>query len=830
MNKRIWSIAIALAMLLSMVCSVFVVSAAETQAAVQIEEEQIEEQVVAGEIELSQEAELLNAAGDLPTLALATESEDITVGNEFDVALSLENYTGDWATFTATLTYDAAGMEYVSYTEAETDETDESPKFSVVEFNAETGTLTITWLNGDGVNVTTTGTIPLMSLKFRAIGASDEPIAAAFAEESVARYNTSTGEPELVEASAYTASATLAIAIEKKVPYLTTRLVDENGESITEIEQGQSLKAIITLHNFYDGWMFVNLSTTYDSSRLVLNGVEDLGAFPGELMWAEPTTGTLNFFYTSGGMENMLMQNEQGETVYEADILELSLTVKALAEEGAASVSTSFAEGNYKYDAANDTEVELVAGNDKDYIETHYNASASVSVGETARPYLELEIPDQKKYKQGESFTLNVMLKNFKKYWSAMTPIVQFDQTVFELDDTAVTQGVFGDYAMPYISGGTLGVTLLSESGDVGLTGGATEGLLFSVPVTVRTDATLSTDTFNFSVFFAPEGNYSGGAVVDKDFYETNSKETANTLEVKVQGNPSLSIRRTDGLNTVINQGDTVQFTVSANNFIGAWQIMTLMVKYDTGVFELVEDSVTDLKPFADAGADDFFTPEYDKTKSYPLLACWFNTADRYMLNSTQDVMTFTLKATKYVELTEDASGEKAYPISVAFVPGGNYAEETELTEEQYSADAAIVNVTVKEVAAEVLVKIEWGAMEFTYNFGTWEPNEHIWDGRGWSVASDADKTITVTNQGGVAITAEFAFAESLTGMVGKFYDSENAEVTQPLTIDAPADDAEGVSKAVTLGLSDLPDGAELSTTEKTPLGTIKITIDKADS
>lgn len=799
---------------------------AEAQAAFQIE----------NTFELSLENSLLAADGTGTTLALTPSATAIVIGSEFDVAVSLENYTGDWATFTATLTYDSSAVQYRGYEEAE------NAAFIVANVEEADGALTITWLSATDENVTATGAaLALLNLKFKALAEGDSALTAVFADESVAGYDANL-DPVFIDASAYnTAEVSSTVSITKKTPYLTLHWA---GDSVTEIKQGDQIKAYVTLNDYYEGWMMMNLSVAYDAAIFELTDAQALDAFADdamEMLTTEPSVGTLNVCFFNGDAENALLKADaDGNAVYKANILELTFTARANAE-GTGEISTSFGAGNYKYDAAADEEIELTQT--EDYTVTHEDGTVEVSVIKISRPSLSTKLVDSEgneitSVKQGESFKLQVYIKDFDQAWSMMSLIAKFDNTVFEVDEAAVEAAnpneelLFGDYMVSVLSGGTLGVTLLDGNGDdVGLTGDVTEGVILTIPMTVKSGIVLDEDSFPIDVYFAPEGNMSGGEVVDTLYYDNYDESTAAKADVAIQGQPYVTIERVvaDGedASAVVKQGDEVEFAVYANDFINAWQIMTLRVTFDSKVFQLVPDSATDSEPFDTTSEYYQFIPEEGTSA---LLACWFNDVDMSMKDKTkQQVMTFKLKAKEGVDLTDEEIAQIISEITVAFEPSGNYQGGAEVSADAYIATPGTVQVTVEEVELEIFVNITWGAMEFTYNFGTWDPNGHVWDGRGWSVANDADKTITVTNQGGVAVTAEFAFAESLTGMVGTFYDSENAEVTQ-LTIAAPADGVEGVSEAVTLGLGELPDGAELSTTEKTPLGTITITIDKADS
>lgn len=854
MNKRIWSIAIALAMLLSMVCSVFVVSADETQAALQIEqveeqiEEQIEEQLIE-EIEISQQAPLLAADADtLTSLKLTPSTEAVAVGNEFTVNLSLANYSSDWATFTAELTYDASAVEYLGYDE---DAVSEDLFVSVEE---DTDKLTITVLSNNGENISITD---LLTLKFKATAVPAFAISTTLVAGTVARYNTETGAAEEITESEYVKVTTISnLAIEKKVPYLTVQLVDENGDAITSIKQNEEVRAIVTLNDYYDPWMAMTLSLNYDATKFTFKDAKDLDAFVsdanGEMSLipseTEDAAKPLSICFMSTDLTNRsLKPDEDGNAVTTAEILELTLVAKATAT-GTVEIGTSFVEGgNLKTDPETEETITLTPDSNDFIVEAEENSSASVTIQTVKRPYLTLEVEGGvTKVIQGESFTVNVKINDFDQEWSAMSLIAQFDNTVFKVDESAVEAAnedlLFGDYIVPYVSGGTLGVSLLSGY-DVGIAG--EEGIILKIPMTAIEGATL-TGTFPIKVFFAPEGNIADGETVDEATYDSK-KDAPATVEMKVavQGKPQVKIEifkvtDADGnevdLDTLdrLKAGYQVQFKVSVENFVDAWSTMTLQVGYDSSIFDLVPVSdelhATDLLPFVYPDEDTDVSSFFTSANGGKLAACWFNGVDLPMQNTTlQEVMTFTLKVKEEYTLTEEEQ-----IISAGFYPEGNISNDKELVGSDPSDPngegdfiSGTVDVTVKVDPMEALtvyVEISWGAMEFTYNFGKWNTETLMWEGAGWVYATDANK-ITVTNKGEADVTAAFEFTPSATGVSGAFYDANDALISAPIDVDAPTE-AEFRSKDAYLKLvqTSEPDTAQ------TTLGTIKVTIDKAES
>ncbi len=57
-----------------------------------------------------------------------------------------------------------------------------------------------------------------------------------------------------------------------------------------------------------------------------------------------------------------------------------------------------------------------------------------------------------------------------------------------------------------------------------------------------------------------------------------------------------------------------------------------------------------------------------------------------------------------------------------------------------------------------ISVDISWGAMEFTYSDGTWDPQLHEYVNPGWTVDEEDGDKVTVTNKSNVSLKAEVSF------------------------------------------------------------------------
>lgn len=863
MNKRIWSIAVAVAMLLSMLCSVFFVSAeddaSQPEAGPIVEEVPEAEQLnndASEEVVLSQKNPVLGASeSGAPALAITSDRAQIALGGEMIVDVALKNYAGGWATFGVELEY-PANLELKSYENkldltllGENVSEEDQPFFNI---DSENRTIKAYWLRIDGANIPAgDADLPLLQLTFKAAAEGSVNLSAGFIAESVAGYpNEDGGESVLVlpENGGYVAEDAVfetPVEVVKKSPYLTMRAKD--GSSLTSVSRGEKVQVIVTLNDFYSGWMILSLSCKYDTDLFEIadpeTDIKNLGSFPGEMLHVirdNDPENPLLVTWVNSDMQDHLLEADGEEQVYSADILELTLTAKG--ETDAAVISSGFMEGGNVSNAVSPDE----ALTEENYIP---QATETVTVKVERPPYLTISASNTS-IKQGDEIVIDVDIHNFTTGWTVLSLLAEFDSDVFEVakDDNGqpkvLKTDAFPDGAMEIIavdrSGATdgypLGVTLLSTKGtDVALKNGAKEGTIMKICLKAKTDAVLQETQFPISVAFTPGGNISqeinGMDPLTTEHYDQPAEDEA--LIVEVQGMPSLSIRRKDGLDTAINQGESVTFVVSVDDFTGAWDVMSLMMQFDYNVFTMDADKdgaiddglVLNMDPFVAAPNDALIRPEfmaeYNENRSCPLAVCWFNGSPLRMKANSQDILEFTLIARENVDL------EKAMQsVVVGFIPDGNMAGGKPVQpDEDYVATSAPIEVEVNEIEPEVSVHIEWGAMTFEFSYGTWNTEEHIWEGRGWTCVEDANK-ITVTNLGATNVSAGFAFkvGEGFEGLNGAFFSGES-KLTEgdPVYVPVASD-----PKIITFQLDGLPSNEDALSETPQAVGVITITIDIA--
>lgn len=125
----------------------------------------------------------------------------------------------------------------------------------------------------------------------------------------------------------------------------------------------------------------------------------------------------------------------------------------------------------------------------------------------------------------------------------------------------------------------------------------------------------------------------------------------------------------------------------------------------------------------------------------------------------------------------------------------------TQLTQEEKSATVQQLEhgllLTIQEFTPAayalswqptVSVDVTWGSLSYTYNPGTWNPDTHQYDGRGWTADQEGGDQITLVNQGAadVAVTAGYTAEENYTS--GGTFQVDGVSVNESQTLPAATD------------------------------------------
>lgn len=153
--------------------------------------------------------------------------------------------------------------------------------------------------------------------------------------------------------------------------------------------------------------------------------------------------------------------------------------------------------------------------------------------------------------------------------------------------------------------------------------------------------------------------------------------------------------------------------------------------------------------------------------------------------------------------LTEAGTVELPLQLLIASEDGGQYT---------YDSTVVINYAPASEVSN---VDITWGAMDFTYQEGQWQPSSHSYVGGGW-IANDDSNTFTITNNGDSAVTAHMSYATERTDISGKF--SDGTTVANEMTAEIEA------KKSQTSHL--ILEGKPSEEMDKLKIGTVTVTLE----
>ena len=165
----------------------------------------------------------------------------------------------------------------------------------------------------------------------------------------------------------------------------------------------------------------------------------------------------------------------------------------------------------------------------------------------------------------------------------------------------------------------------------------------------------------------------------------------------------------------------------------------------------------------------------------------------------TRDVMTFVLQ----VDPNVAQGGTVTLPVTakLQMVSG---LQTTLRTDCQVTYDA--------QAEGYVSVTITWGALDYTYSDGVWNPDTYLYEGEGWS--DNNTGFVTVENEGNLPTTAQVMFTSSLSEIAGSFY-VDGSLLQEPIYLGL------GESRTANLVLEGKPG----QTFQQTTLGTVTIQI-----
>lgn len=190
----------------------------------------------------------------------------------------------------------------------------------------------------------------------------------------------------------------------------------------------------------------------------------------------------------------------------------------------------------------------------------------------------------------------------------------------------------------------------------------------------------------------------------------------------------------------------------------------------DTNIFEIVSHSTM----IEDTSAASNKT-SYQETKD--LIRYVYLSLSGSMDKSVTDVMEFRLKIKD--NLTED--GTITLPITLKI---GTKTENITLN------DFLTINYKTRSTSV-VCVDVSWGSMEFNYDDGVWNSEDHKWTDKGWKPSAADSNLITIKNTGDTDVKMQLSYAPSsnYSELNGTFVD--NSGIAVETLIDLSADGVE---------------------------------------
>lgn len=145
---------------------------------------------------------------------------------------------------------------------------------------------------------------------------------------------------------------------------------------------------------------------------------------------------------------------------------------------------------------------------------------------------------------------------------------------------------------------------------------------------------------------------------------------------------------------------------------------------------------------------------------------------------SVADIMKFRLRVKD--DLIESGSIILPIAIKIGTMDKQNITLKDSLT------------INYKKNSSDVIsVDVTWGSMEFTYDDGTWDNENHKWVNGGWKPSTMDCNLITVKNYGSADVKIELSYfpKEKYNNLSGSFVDSTNNKVDSLIALNA--DDGE---------------------------------------
>lgn len=661
MNKRVWSIAVALVMLLSMVCSAFVVSATDD------------------------------------VVRILYSSESVSVGDALEATVQLNNYASDWNDPTILLDYDPAVLELVS---ADTSVFGAEGTYT----EEQKGTIKAVWAYQSTENRTA---FDAMKLTFKVIGTEGDTSLKATVQvvETVAEATVpfqikkqiilSQEATPLADDGDTTTSLESAATGGPTTLELTTKV---NGVATTEIKPGAKFAVDVSLGNYNGNWAIFAADIFYDASivdyaeqdsiefetddlMVMVDKVEDgkltitALSLTGDNIEAGSVLATLNFKVKSGN--DVTNRDKDGDALYSLFKYKFDgNNIAGYTNEGSEIFESTDETNGFKEGVIVPLEEEQVTITPPTYLSVEMEGDAV----------------------QGGKVYATVSLKNYYDPWMAMTLALDYDTSIFEY----VGYEDLGAFAVDPDDGGEMILTV-AETGDPetplninflssdlsnrALAGGETSAAILKLEFNVKEYAKVGDTSIDVSFATDLEGGNLKEDSEGSDGYVELDPETDNFVEesvspaIKVEGTnlPKLVLVDADGnsLDSIdrikISAGETVDVYVKIVDFAQRWSVMSLFTTFDNNIFEI--ESV-------EGGVFGDYATHYVSNNKLGITLFSADGSDVGLVDANGNVVTegivakITLRA-----VNTPQPGTSVAPVQVSFLPGGNVSDGVTLND-----------------------------------------------------------------------------------------------------------------------------------------------------
>ncbi len=713
-------------------------------------------------------------AGDTKSVSVVPKKTDLAVsidapenlqaGQEFDVYVNLLEHENEWAAFSLVGSYDPAMFAVVDIdTESYLSQlgTDANGSlYTAVEPERLTDDLEVIWFSTGNIKMDSTNPT-VMKIRFKALqAATAESISFTFKDDGVI----AEGENGALETQKPGDNFTneekeVSVDVKPAPMYFST-------SEIPPVKAGETFSVIVSVHDYYEKLAALSIKGSYDKAQFDLVGVESLLTFGEYGTVSLPDVEKVN----AGEEELEIVWISVENVALEPNFEAVKLTFKAKEQADAAQINFNFIEDGVLR-MGSDNLPETLAGG------TYYKEEAHPATVEITVPSVEMEVVSSKdSVVAGEEFTVEVYVTDYYSPLAGFAIEGALDKTKYKV--TGIQAETIGGVEPIQDENNEEELEFVWYSFDNIEAGSERfKAVTLTLLALESTDDTQDAIAFDYMDGGMVRITSSGVTALERG---VDYPQNATVVEVPVAAHPvELSIELEQD---TVMQGDTFDVAVSLNYYEDNWSILSFKTLFDTNLFEVVEANIVN-----EGGFPGDMAYSLDNATN-PLAFSFVNYDNVAADGMTVPLVTFTLRAKADATLGEATVGAEFMENGMLTFDGSSYAT---VAHDGVAYSLAQVTDTIEILEADSVVEfnVSWGALSYSYEFGTWNVESHEWIGAGWTCEENADK-ITVENIGSVGISAGFEFTKNgespydLTNLSGAFT-YEDAPLAGEITVAA---------------------------------------------